>query len=184
MVQNIIAITGRAGSGKSTAARYLADRYGYTIHSFATPLKAAIRAIGVPAEALTPERKELPLDMLCGQSPRQAMQSLGTEWGRTLIGYDFWVRSWMSTMPATDIVVDDLRFQNEAAQLKAMGATIVRIRRNSETVLQSQHISEVQQDLIQADAEIWNHTSPLHLTNQLDGLMQDLRYAKTSFGHP
>jgi hypothetical protein len=37
--------------------------------------------------------KEVPVDCLDGQTPRRAMQLLGTEWGRTLSA-DLWINAW------------------------------------------------------------------------------------------
>jgi hypothetical protein len=78
--------------------------------------------------------KEVPTHYLGGMSPRQAMQTLGTEWGRDIMGEDFWVRimenrlNFYFDMP---VVVDDLRFPNEYHMLRKRGAKIVRIQRDS-----------------------------------------------------
>src|SRR5690606_4187664 len=77
----IIALSGPAGSGKSTAAAYLVDK-GYTLIKFAGPLKAMCQAIGFTDWHLEGDGKERPLDWLQGKSPRQFMQLLGTEFGR------------------------------------------------------------------------------------------------------
>lgn len=120
----VIALTGVAGSGKSTVAGMLHD-YGYTLVKFAAPLKAMIRALGFGDEEIEGWRKEIPIDFLCGKTPRQAMQTLGTEWGRKCIGEDFWVNAWMQDARRfRHVVVDDCRFPNEAQAVRQMGGVI------------------------------------------------------------
>lgn len=106
----------------------------------AGPLKAMLRTLGVPEECLTGSLadKERPLDLLCGRTARHAMQSLGTEWGRECIHPELWLRAWRHAAEQTTstggcpslIVVDDLRFNNEAAYLRGLGAIIVRLFRD------------------------------------------------------
>ena len=42
----VVGITGLAGSGKTTIARYLMEQYDYTRIRFADPLKAMLRELG------------------------------------------------------------------------------------------------------------------------------------------
>lgn len=120
----VIALTGVAGSGKSTVAGMLAD-YGYTLVKFAGPLKAMLREVGLTVSEIEGNRKELPIDFLCGKSPRQAMQTLGYEWGRKCIGEDFWVNAWRLAVNGLPlVVVDDCRFPNEAHAVRQLGGVI------------------------------------------------------------
>jgi ATPase subunit of ABC transporter with duplicated ATPase domains len=73
----VIALSGPAGSGKSTAAAVLQEK-GYTLVKFAGPLKAMCRAVGLSDEHIEGNGKERPLGWLQGKSPRQFMQLLGT----------------------------------------------------------------------------------------------------------
>ena len=132
----IIAISGPAGSGKTALARILCQDHGFTRVRFAGALKAMLLALpGVEPEHVdgSTETKETPLDALGGRTPRHAMQTLGTQWGRGLMGEDFWLRVWrnaVSELPEdTKIVVDDLRFDNEASMVRALGGVIVELRR-------------------------------------------------------
>ena len=129
----VVALAGAAGSGKSTAAQHLVDVHGYTRVRFAGPLKAAMQALGFTADDTDGNTKELPHVLLGGKTPRHAMQTLGTEWGRKCIGEDFWVGLWRKA--ANDVieaggrvVVDDCRFPNEAATVRKMGGDIYRIQ--------------------------------------------------------
>lgn len=127
----IIALSGPAGSGKSTAAAYLQQR-GYTLVKFAGPLKAMCRAIGLGDEHIEGSLKERPLDWLQGKSPREFMQMLGTEFGRDCIGLHFWVGLWeRAALDVLDdggrVVCDDCRFANEADAVRKLGGVVVRL---------------------------------------------------------
>lgn len=124
----VVALTGPAGSGKSTAADYLVRQHGYERAKFAGPLKDMCRAIGLSEDHIEGHLKEVPCDMLCGKTPRHLMQALGTELGRNLIGEDFWIRLWLHRVAAAKrVVVDDCRFPNEAAAVRSLGGVIIKL---------------------------------------------------------
>lgn len=130
----IIALTGYAGSGKSTAAKHLVERHGFTLVKFAGPLKQMMRCLGLGDREIEGDLKEQPHLVLNYKTPRYAMQTLGTEWGRDLIGENLWVDVAMASAAAVidqggRVVIDDCRFLNEAAAIKAAGGTVVNIRR-------------------------------------------------------
>lgn len=141
----IIGLCGLAGAGKSTVARHLADKHGYALVPFAGPLKAMSRAFGLTHREMAGDLKEAPCETLCGKTPRQFMQWLGTEFGRDMIGPEIWVNAWKRGIEqvAADstyeqrsrwhgrplIVSDDVRFANEAAAVRALGGVVLRIER-------------------------------------------------------
>jgi hypothetical protein len=134
MSARLIGLCGPAGSGKSFAAAYLSGVHEYNRLRFAAPLKNMLRALGLTDDELEGPLKEQPCGLLCGKTPRQAMQWLGTEWGRHLIGPDFWVAAWgemADDLLANDcfVVVEDVRFANEAAAIWKRGGMLVRIDR-------------------------------------------------------
>lgn len=129
---DVVAFTGVAGSGKSTAAQFLVDKLGYTRVRFAGPLKAMLRSVGLGDEQIEGAEKETPNTLLCGKTPRYAMQTLGVEWARTYIGQDFWTNLWRRDAGAVicsggRVVVDDCRFPNEAAAIRKLGGDIFKI---------------------------------------------------------
>lgn len=139
----IIGFTGTIGSGKTTAATYLLQ-HGFDRVRFAGPLKDMLRIIGLNSQDLDGATKEEPHPLLCGKTPRHAMQTLGTEWGRNIIGPDFWIEQWrrrVQLSSAEDIVADDLRFGNEAEAIKMLGGTTVRLYRDTGEI--QHHASEV-----------------------------------------
>lgn len=142
----VIALKGKAGSGKSTAASFLVETYGYTLIKFAGPLKRMLSAIGLSQAEIEGGLKESPCDLLCGATPRHAMITLGTEWGRMQIHRDFWVALWRSDVAKVivaggRVVVDDCRFENEAVSVRSLGGYIIEIVR-PEIGDGSAHISE------------------------------------------
>lgn len=135
---DLIGITGRAGSGKSTAADVLL-KAGWARVKFADPLKNMLRAIGLSDRHIEGDLKEVPCDLLQGKTPRWAMQSLGTEWGRQCIGEGLWLdlarrEIALTIAQGVPVVVDDVRFENEAQLIRDLGGTILQITRgNAET---------------------------------------------------
>lgn len=150
----IIGITGKAGSGKTTAANWFLRNHTQVVKlSFARPLKYMVSALlkdvlpknaaHTPAEYLTnPVLKETALPELAGQTPRYLMQTIGTEWGRQTIHPDFWVNIAVVKMErilasgfksgknhTLLCIFDDVRFANEAEMIRAYGGVVVRIER-------------------------------------------------------
>ncbi len=126
----IIGLTGKAGVGKSTIANILVKDYGYRCVPFAEPLKDMLAAIGLTHDELYGDKKEV-VNPNYGVTPRHMMQTLGTEWGRNLIGEDVWVEAWCRCLyrryQNDNIVVDDIRFPNEVGRVRALGGKIVNI---------------------------------------------------------
>lgn len=127
----VVAFTGLAGSGKSTAADYLVS-HGYQRVKFAGPLKAMMRAMGLSEDHIEGPLKELPTPLLAGRTPRYAMQTIGTDWGRDLIGPTLWTGLWYATVSAVldhggRVVCDDCRFANEAESVRAIGGKVIRL---------------------------------------------------------
>jgi tRNA A37 threonylcarbamoyladenosine biosynthesis protein TsaE len=144
----IIVLTGRAGSGKSTIAKEIARMYGAHVTSFATPLKEMLIALGLHYCDVYGDNREMPCALLGGQTPRHAMQTLGTEWGRNLIHPDLWCMVWRERVNRLDgvVVVDDCRFSNEVEAAHDVGRAVVfRLNRGHlwrGGFVQATHISE------------------------------------------
>lgn len=129
----LLGITGKAGSGKSTAAQVLLDA-GWTRIKFADPLKDMLRAIGLDDRHIEGHLKEVPCDLLRGKTPRWAMQTLGTEWGRECIAQDLWIalarrRIALAMAAGLSVVVDDVRFENEAEVIRELGGMVLGLDR-------------------------------------------------------
>lgn len=174
----IIGLTGLAGSGKSTAAMHLVERHGFQRVRFAGPLKAMLAALGCTPAEIDGDRKEMPCELLGGKTPRWAMQTLGTEWGRNLIASDLWIRAWqhaVAQVPAgVPIVVDDCRFANEAAAIQAAGGSIIRIVRPGAGAGAAGHSSEGQ--ALPYAMEIANDMAIGQLLDRISSLACDLSW--------
>lgn len=141
----IIGLSGRAGSGKTTVAGMIPAA---VVVQLADPLYAGLSAmLGVPESMLrSPAYKEVPFLGL-GKSPRQMMQTLGTEWGRDLIDRSIWIRllerriETLESQGVRTIVVADVRFENEASAIRQMGGEVWRVRRDGPATASS-HSSE------------------------------------------
>ena len=120
----IIAIMGPAGSGKSTAAEYLVERYGARRYSFARPLKELVRrAFDLnEAQVYGSQADKEAIDPRYNHSPRWLLQRIGTEGGRAVFGESFWTDQALNLIrdeaPAL-AVIDDCRFVSEARAVLA-----------------------------------------------------------------
>lgn len=124
----LIGITGKAGVGKSFFAEKLVKK-GFVLVKFAGPLKKMLRSIGLSEDEIEGQLKTTPCSLLGGKTPRFAMQTLGTEWGRNIIGEDFWLNLYAMQVNkfVNNVVTDDVRFQNEAELIRSMGGIIVEL---------------------------------------------------------
>jgi len=151
---------------------HLVERHGFTRIRFAGPLKSMMAALGLSGAQIEGDQKETPCDLLCGHTPRFAMQTIGTEWGRDIIGPDLWVQAWQAaferTLPSSCIVVDDCRFPNEAAAIRAAGGLIVHIERSGAGAGAAGHQSEAHD--IPSDITMQNNGSFGKLLDQIDVL--------------
>jgi hypothetical protein len=179
-MRTIVAFTGLAGAGKSTAAQVLIDRYGFARVRFAGPLKAMMAALGLSEREIDGDLKEVPCELLGWKTPRYAMQTIGTEWGRDLIGSDIWVRAWkraVDALPAgQSVVVDDCRLPNEAQIVIDSGGVIIHIDRDGVGTGAAGHSSEAQ--ALPAHWTIRNdHASPEAFAAVISGKWRDWSWA-------
>lgn len=167
MAHRLIGLIGRKGSGKDTAAEAL-EALGFQNVKFAGALKEMLGVFlayqGADADTIRRmidgDLKEVETPLFGGKTPRHAMQTLGTEWGRKLIHPDIWLRASMAKAILGDSVITDVRFPNEAEAVTKAGGAVVRIIAEGRTVFEGgvgeDHPSEVLMDELPADAEIIN----------------------------
>jgi hypothetical protein len=135
MKGRLLGLAGKAGCGKSTVAQELVDRQLAQRVRFAGPLKDGLVAMGLSREQVDGDLKETPTPLLCGRTPRYAMQRLGSDFGRDMIGDDFWVRLAMRRVDellasGVNVVIDDVRFDNEARAILERDGQIITLSRD------------------------------------------------------
>lgn len=156
----LIGLTGAATSGKGVVSKRLSQKHGFHACRFAEPLKQMLSAgLGLTHEQLDGREKSLPMDRFGGLTPRHLMQTLGTEWGRRMVGSDLWIDLWRAKLSGQTglVVVDDLRFPNEAQAIRDMGGLIWRVLRPGVEVMD--HASERYHAEIHADTTLMNTAS-------------------------
>lgn len=175
---DIIGLTGRKFHGKDTVAGILVER-GYKQLRFADPLKNMLRAfydtMGLPPWQveirIEGELKERPCSWLRGKTPRYAMQTLGTEWGRGLIHNDLWIETLKSrSQKHWRVVVSDVRFLNEVNAIKDLGGRVFRVDAGARVPSNehSNHASETEIDNLPVDGVIDNSGSLESLKDAVD----------------
>ncbi|SEQ10673.1 hypothetical protein SAMN04244573_01033 [Azotobacter beijerinckii] len=171
----LIGLTGAAHSGKSTAARELVAHYGFLHYAFAQPLKAMLaQGLNLSDAQLEGAQKEAPLPWL-GKSPRELLQTLGTEWGRHLVHPELWLRIARQNLgnladchpQAPGIVISDVRYEDEAEFVRQRGGVLVHILRPDAPPIRT-HATETGIAIGDNDLVIHNDSDP-------DGFRQRVR---------
>ncbi len=144
-----VGLTGLPGVGKDSVADVLVRTHGFARMSVASPLKDALVAmLGLNrADLEDPAVKEQEIPWI-GKSPRQLMQTLGTEWGRGLVHPDLWLRLAERRLVnyrriSANVVVTDVRFPKEAAWLRANGGELWHILRKNAPNVVNIHASNI-----------------------------------------
>jgi dephospho-CoA kinase len=178
----LIGLAGNAGVGKDTAAGYLRAAHGFRQIAFADPIRAMLLAALPSLEPKDFEhgRKEEILPGL-DKSPRQLMQSLGTEWGRTLVHPEIWVQLAQDTVLSEHVnlgralVISDVRAENEAAMIRKYRGVVVHLHRKAAARV-SAHSSEAGISVHPRDHVIHNDGRPEDLFEALDVLVENLHF--------
>lgn len=178
----LIGLAGTARSGKSTAADHLVRNHLLEHYAFADPLRSGLMEIfNLDPDDFEGERKEQPLAWL-GRSPRELMQSMGTEWAREMVHPDVWVKiaeqnlNYLqnSLSSVVGFVVSDVRFENEAEFIRQRGGTIIHIERPDAPAV-NPHSSEAGVHRHQHDLTVRNTKGRAHLVLQLDDCIAAVR---------
>lgn len=196
----LLAMYGKARSGKDTAADYLAKELGLYKYAFAEPLKTMLKSVfgdhfhEGDRSGICPET---------GKSYREMMQTLGTEWGREMMTEDVWInlvqKKWewvkdgcpvetnLGTMRSFEfgghgtygMILSDLRFDSEAEWVKSQGGIVIEIKRCDEPTREpvgvAGHVSEagIRDSLI--DLLVVNHDTLETLHELLDSLVHTIQ---------
>lgn len=135
----IIGLSGKAGAGKDTVAGFLVWNHQFESIALADPMKKFCKEMfGFSREQLWgPSSARNAVDPRYGISPREALQKLGTEWGRACYE-NVWVDYAMKqaqfrlhSIACSGVVITDVRFKNEYDAIKKAGGRVWRIIRPS-----------------------------------------------------
>lgn len=122
----VIGIAGPARCGKDTTAGYIVELFPqFDKMSFADPIKDMLRiGLGLSYEQLFGGIEKEQNDERYECSPRHLMQTLGTEWGRQMIHGDIWVNAMASRVDGHNVIIPDVRFDNEADFIRERGVLV------------------------------------------------------------
>ena len=175
----IISLSGKKSSGKTTAAKLIKEiihqynpKLTVDIINFADALKQEVaRACNCSVNYIEEHKPNF----------RLLLQGWGTDFRRELTNKDYWAEKLLKLLinSKADIsIVGDVRFVNEAKILKEVGSLLWRVERNRHTkdlAYDDKHISETELDTSDFDRVIFNNGS----LGELRGtLVSELEMAK------
>ena len=194
---HLIAFTGKKQTGKSTACKYLEEKYGFTRVNFKDALIAELKQ-NFPDLLMSIMKQSflngdidtdpcfdyiLALTELFQNKPppiRTLMQNYGTN-VRRRDKDSYWVDEWkdeieyMVVSGSEGVTVDDCRFLNEAEAVKQGDGIIIRLVRTDMTHTDT-HQSETEMDSIVPDFTIvCNGGDEDNLYTKLDEIMVDYK---------
>jgi hypothetical protein len=163
----VIGIGYKAGVGKSTVAHHLSVQHKFVEFALADALKDTLAPLfGWDREDLDDQDFKKTVDEFWGITPRQALQTLGTDCVRKAFGDDFWVKRLELAMRDEHrklVVITDVRRKNEAQAIKAMGGILWLIHRPITDGTAGTHITETEMDSFEGWDEVINNDGTLEL---------------------
>lgn len=170
----IVGITGLPRSGKDTVADFLIAKHPGTYkYSFAEPIVNMLNA-GFNQDFRSDywtERKKEPIPLL-GKSPRELMQTLGTEWGRHHVHPDLWVflAAQRFIQTGDGMIIPDVRFENEADFVRKRGGVIIHVSKYD--VKSTGHVSDNKISAATGDFGVINDGGLVELQHTVEGLFK------------
>lgn len=162
----IIGLHGKARAGKDTVGNMLCQMLpGKYLYALADPIRAMLAAIGIDLnDPYWQDRKEDEIPAF-NASPRRLMQTLGTEWGRETITPDIWINFMLLrySQAGLGMIVTDVRFEEEAARIRALGGKIIHVVRPDAEVV-APHKSERGLEVGVSDIVILNNQTLAELS--------------------
>lgn len=166
----VIGLLGRKRVGKDTAANYLVSRYQYHKVSIARPLKEGCSILfNLSWDQVYGNTKDT-LDWRYQCTPREILNTIGTNTIRKEFGADFWIKRAFTNLKHDKIIISDIRFENEIEKIHSMGGLVIKIERdcvekdNAET-----HIDTIRS----YDVKVDNNSSIVHLNYKLDKIIAE-----------
>jgi hypothetical protein len=184
----LIGLTGLKGVGKDTVAAILVKDYNYERRAFADPLKKSVAGLfDIPFHVVDKLKNEHtavvtisgPYGAVVGGKQmtfRTFLQRYGTEAHRDVpeMGHDFWVDLLLPVRgyyAERNIVVSDVRFDNEAKRIRFLDGIVVDVSRKG-VVCDDPHRSEAGLQYIETDYTIFNNGSLEDLRVSVEVMME------------
>ena len=156
--ETLIALCGPVGVGKTTTAQWmLGKKHGFIRKSFAQPTKEVARWLYDLDSIQTDGARKEVVDERYGLTPRFIMQRIGTDVFREIHPATWLIymrRQLQGYPPGIQVVIDDLRFENEANAIRAWGGRVVELQREGYHY-SHEHASEKG---VEADYALYNTT--------------------------
>lgn len=168
-----IGLIGYMTAGKTTAAGYF-EKQGFTrlhpAHTLRRMLRVFLEDFGYGTDdidrMLEGDLKRTPIPEL-GLTPTDLQQTLGTEWGRSLVNPEIWNMILAERRKSVQLTVNDsIRFPNEADTVLKSGGFLLKITRPGQK-LNLSHVSEQHVASLPYHFEILNDGTIPELTAKL-----------------
>jgi len=131
----IVGLTGYKQSGKSTFAKHVVAFNGARKLRFAEPIVPIMKMLGFTDEQISGDKKEV-LDTFWNIIPRDLMKLIGITMFRDNFRADVWIKLAKKEIVAYkdtyDLVIENVRFPNEAELIRIHGGIIIKIDRGLE----------------------------------------------------
>lgn len=195
--RHIIGLIGEKGSGKDTFADYYINRFQtitthekttnrYVTLSFAEPLKQICQILYPQSTANDFENRDLKekkSTRFDNKSPREIMQTIGTDLFRNHYDEHIWTKLMIKKISAiekdTNIIITDIRFENELRAIQSLQndneITIFKIERRLKKDDRSNHVTEQNINTLYCDnmITIQNNGSIDEFFKQIDTFLFD-----------
>jgi hypothetical protein len=158
-MKKLIGLVSRAGGGKDQLAMFLQfEEPSYKIKKFATKIKTICGVLcNVDPTRFESQDFKKEVSPFGGLTYRELLQKVGTESFRDVIDPDIWVKALFAEYNNRNWIITDVRFPNEADEIRRRGGVLVRIKRDSKGSDFDQHTSETALNDYQCDAFIDNN---------------------------
>lgn len=173
----LIGLSGKSRCGKSTAAKYMVDHYGFTRVSFAKALKEKVKAdFYLTQEQVYGDSKDV-IDPRYQATPRDILIDIGNLYRK--FDKDYWVKLALRDInpEIKDYVIDDLRFTNEAVRIVSIGGWVVRISRPGVSAISAANAADVSETDL--DNYKWHYVIE---TSTIEDFYVELDRMLTAFG--
>ena len=181
----LIAITGKAHSGKDTIADYFIEKLNAEKYAFAFPIKKmAIEIFGFSEEQMYNQDLKEIKDEFWGISPREFMINVGTKLFRNNFNPETWIKCaerYISKNNNKNFIISDIRFNNELDFVRRLNGIVIKIKREnndlSNHILNDESEAGISDKLV--DYILENNSTKKELFSKCDEILKKIRKIST-----